>query len=194
MKREELRAVISAVQRLSVSVQRLEKLLEEPGESVVEGFHGWELVEKDYTSGEGLDQLYLKASLRGSWELEGPPSTPHYLVEKAIAVLGWSEEEASRRVDRAFQGGFWAGISLNCHTSYFALPALDLPTAHWVVLKTPEVFGARRVVRRSDLDKLLGDQPLRCIYEGFPTLLELDVFCAGAGRNVPDLVQWRDQE
>ena len=194
MRREELRAVILAVQRLAVSVQRLERLLDEPGEPLVENFYGWELIESDYTSGEGVDQFRLRASLRGSWETDGPPSTPDYLVEKAVVVCGWSQEEATRRVDRAFQGGFWAGISLDCHTSYFALPALDIPSAHWVVLRTPEVFGTRRVVRETDLTKLLGPQPLRCIYEGFPTLFELDVFCAGAGRNVPDLVQWRDQE
>ena len=51
VKREELRAVILAVQRLSDSVQRLERLLEEPGEWVVEGLG----VDWEWSSREGLD-------------------------------------------------------------------------------------------------------------------------------------------
>lgn len=126
VRRDELRAVISAVQRLAVSVHRLERLLEEPGESVVEEFRGWERIEGDYQSGEGLDQLDLRNSLRCSWETDGPPPTPDYLVEKAIVVCGWSEAEARRRVHEVDfgQASHWIATLL---TLLFLLKTFPLP-------------------------------------------------------------------
>ncbi len=97
------------------------------------------------------------------------------------------------RVTRAFEAGFWANVALTTHTTYRFAEDIPLGEKQWVVYRAPGLVRPCRVSDRLELDRLLSlPGPFGApIVQGFATELELKIFCAGGGRVVPALLQWR---
>ena len=146
------------------------------------------------------------------WELvEGPVELPFPCPAPVVtssvcpeipqSLLSFAERLSSVepghtvRAKRAFEAGFRAKVSLDSGVWYYgASTKLHLQDTVWIVLKAPGVSLPHRVASKSDLNKLIaGPGKGDLIHQGFPSLTEAQIFCAGCGIAVPSLYRWRKQ-
>ena len=169
------------VETLSTRVANLERRLRAPV-----GY--WEIVAEESPFGI-RHSIPRDHFLCAEW---GPPEVPDTFLEFAKDHL--KDYPRSRfRVIRAFEAGFWANIALATHTSYRFAEDIPLEEKQWVVYRAPGLVRPFRVSDRLELDRLLSlPGPFGApIVQGFATELEVKIFCAGGGRGVPALLQWR---
>ena len=182
----ELHLVVSRLSRtvdfLSLRVAALE-LSSQSAES-------WELVEPEVSFEGGLAVNHRLE--------EGPPEIPPALLILAD-VLSSSGGGPGSRAREAFKAGWWAQIALSTHTEYQAVNNSELRFSHWIVLRATGSTAAFRVTRKTDLTKLTQQQPrssleIGPVIQGFASLTELRIFCAGAGIGLPPLVRWTNRQ
>ncbi len=119
----------------------------------------------------------------------GPPTLPDLLRQFAEEKLQLVEPELSSRANRAFKLGFWASVALDCHTNFETEDSVPGDViSHWVILRSPFNFPFR-VNSFNDLVKFVDIQDPRIVYQSFATITEVELFCCGAGKSVPEL--WR---
>ena len=126
---------------------------------------------------------------------DGPPQVPASFLDFAKDKL--PESPGYRhRVVRAFEAGFWANVSAVCHVSYSPAGEIPLEETQWVIYRAAGLSRPCRVLDRLELDRLLTlpGPPVNPIVQGFHSDLEVKIFCAGGGRVVPALLQWRSPQ
>ena len=176
-----VRDLCRLVESLSTRVANLEHRTRAPV-----GF--WEVVAEEAPFGiqHSIPQDHFLCS---EW---GPPEVPDSFLDFAKGKL--VDYPGSRhRVIRAFEAGFWANIAVATHTAYRFAEDIPLEEKQWVVYRAPGLVRPFRVQDRLELDRLLSlPGPFGSpIVQGFATELEVKIFCAGGGRVVPALLQWR---
>ncbi len=182
-----LATLLSAVRDLQVSVDSLSARLAVIEEKLgVEADH-WELVEEAFDPPSRVTF--------GSPVARECPEIP-------AALLSFAERLASSapghivRAKRAFEAGFRAKQALVCDAWYYgASTTLPFKDTVWIVLKAPGSNKTYRVSIKSDISRLAppgakGDW----IVQGFPSLTEAQIFCAGADVPVPPLYRWKKQQ
>ena len=174
--------------RLSLSVDLLSLRVSEleTRSSVVDT---WEVIEAESSLQGGLTTHRLE---------EGPPPIPASLLALAhpLSEIGGGREA---RAKAAFEAGFWAAIALLTETPYTPSDNPALTFCHWVVLRGAGVQSPYRVVRKSDLNRLVRNQSAigvaaasaSPVEQGFASFCEVKIFCGGVGCPVPPLLRWR---
>ena len=152
---------------------------------------GWELVEPSV-------EVPWTAPKSFTGVEEGVPAIPQSLLILASSKISSVVGQPQERVQRAWKAGFAAWVALSTHTEYTPVdPLPSLSDTIWVVLRAPSLNGAVRVRRVSDLRSLLAVLPsLDCgpVHQGFPSLTEVQVFCAAAGIDTPPVFQCKSHK
>ena len=141
---------------------------------------------------EGYEQFYFaecRLARVFSGVESGPPTVPAILFEFAEEKLQLGEPQLSSRVKRAFDLGFWASVAIDCHTNFESDTSVPGEVvAHWVILRSPYNYPFR-VNSFNDLVKFVDIRDTKIVFQSFATQTEVELFCCGAGKPVPEL--WR---
>ena len=192
--KEDLAQLISAVNRLSIALER-SSLASSSSQTVeprpVISVAGWELVEEAFEL-----PLSVKVDPHRVFE-DGPEPIPEDLLaltsSKLTSVCGPPRD----RVLRAWKAGVWAWAANATHSEYKQAEPLSLSDVHWVVVRHSRITGPVRVRKLSELRSLLASQACECepaIYQGFPSITEVQVFCSSFGTGLPPLYQCSGQK
>ena len=188
MEEKVIEDLVKATEALSLATSSLRRSVAEQNPEE-ESLDYWELVE-DAAPVTILDKETAGKLLFCGLET-GPPPLPdclRFLAEQRLSSRGGG---AAFRALRAWKCGFWARLALDTCTDYRREEELDIPSAHWIVLAAPGSKGAKRTTRKVDCQKLLKEEGQGQVWDAFPSLTELQIFCAAAQVDVPPLVRWR---
>lgn len=127
------------------------------------------------------------------------PSDPLAVLLVAVRDLQSSVDSLAARLTvidkRAFEAGYRAKVALLSETWYYgAATSLPFKDTIWIVLQGPGLQKPYRVAVKSDIPRLTGSTTKGdWIVQGFPSLTEAQIFCAGADIAVPPLYRWKKQ-
>lgn len=193
----DIRALVVAIEQLTLQVSDLVSRVESqplptPVPSSVVDLGDWELVGQPelpfgFSNSEELSRLH---QFRGPET--GPPDTPSFLLDFACRELRGPSHSCYRRAHRAFRAGFWAFVAGETNTPYQPLEPFGPPEKHWILLRAITGSKPARFVTKTDFQKWVGaTSETVLIAEGFASLAELAIFCAGAGVRVPPVQRWK---
>ena len=192
--REDIDRLVQAVERLSLAFEQAAAATSSSSTSVtvpIISQAGWELVEPSV-----VVPWTVPKSITGVEE--GVPTIPHSLLVSASSKISSVVGQPQERVHRAWKAGFAAWVAVSTHTEYTPVePLPSLSDTIWVILRAPSLNGAVRVRRVSELRSLLAVLPSGdCgpVHQGFPSLTEVQVFCAAAGIDTPPVFQCRSHK
>eukprot|EP00435_Cladocopium_sp_Y103_P060181 s591_g22.t1 len=179
--RLQLEALSKKADRLQGEVVELAEELAEilkPGQ-----FGDWVLVDDSYPPLGPQEFLALQTLLRWHGLEDGPPKVPEECVRLAARTLFGSPETILARAQEAFIAGWSARIALATETEYHRLviepePAEEIK--HWVIFYKHSPACNRRVTSSKCLEIALSVEA-GCVWQGFKSITELTIFCAGAG-------------
>ena len=184
----ELRVLSQKADRLQVEVVELAESLAsllEPG-----AFGDWVLVDDEFPPLEFPEFQVLRTQLAHKGLEDGFPEVPQECVRNVARVLPCLPEEIVQRTTWAFRSGFLARVALETSTPFLKDPKVtEEEDRHWVVFYRHTEKISRRLSSKKCLEIALTVQK-DPVWQGFPTVTELSVFCAGAGRLVPKLEKW----
>lgn len=183
---QNIRDLTLAIQHLSLVVDCLTSPSSDPPSSASEE---WEVVEAPETPLPEHFRDQSKVFLCRGPE-DGPPPLPaalRSLVERRLTNVSIG---ALPRGERAFRAGFWAGVAIDTLTPYKPeAPVPDVKVSQFVCLHCDrgEPFRTHSAFAFNSLC-LLQSRGARVI-EKFGSLTELHLFCLGASRPIPELLQ-----
>ena len=118
---------------------------------------------------------------------QGPGPVPA-IVEEQAAFVAWDQTEALNRVHLAFSAGFWARLALETFTDQIAPAVISEKSSHFIVLRACGLGGVVRFDSEADFNHFRQQVFAGgCVFHGFETETELEVFCQGAHIAVPPL-------
>ena len=118
---------------------------------------------------------------------QGPGPVPAIVEEQAVFVA-WDQTEALNRVHLAFSAGFWARLALETFTDQIAPAVISEKSSHFIVLRACGLGGVVRFDSEADFNHFRQQVFAGgCVFHGFETETELEVFCQGAHIAVPPL-------
>ena len=155
-----------------------------------QAFGDWVLVDDGFPPLPIQEFTALKALQRFHSLEDGFPDTPEECVRVVARSLPCDPEEVVDRARKAYVTGFLARIALSTSTPFDRTAKIeDEELNHWVVLYRHTPAINRRVTSRKCLEVAISVEE-DCVWEGFRSISELIVFCAGAGSFVPKLDKW----
>lgn len=178
-------ALLTAVQNLQISVDSVAARLTVIEEKLGVEAETWELVEESFEPPSRLSA----------------PCSSFTCPDIPAALLSFAERLSSThpghvvRAKRAFEAGFRARKSVDTGT-WFVGASTNLPISDtvWIVVQAPGLASAYRVATKTDLKRLCsGSGKGDVICQGFPSLTEAQIFCAGCDIPVPPLYRWRSK-
>ncbi len=123
----------------------------------------------------------------------GPPEVTQEILALA-ATLPLAEDVAIQRVIRAFDAGFWARAAIETQTQYWGthlVPEADeVFFVYRVNTQVSYLVYSKEEVRR--LSSTAGGEAVPVIAQGFSSIIEIKIFCAGGNFKVPDTYKWRN--
>ena len=130
-------------------------------------------------------------SLRFRGADTGPPEVPDFCLDLGRDKLGLSGDRLVEKVSSAFDAGFWAKASVDCHISYSRRLVRDAGelVRHIVVLRSTHC-SPFRVTCWQDFTDLCDVTDETIVYEAFATFTEVQLFRAGAATEIPPLKRW----
>eukprot|EP00435_Cladocopium_sp_Y103_P024726 s1085_g6.t1 len=143
----------------------------------------WELIEEQQFF-PGAPPSF-NASIKFQAE-EGPPETPSCVLNWAQKKLRSSKEPIEQRARAAFAAGYWFRVSQLCELELPSSYSPVLPPATWLVQKDQGVSNLVRTSSKKEAVQLCSSITGAKIVEKFPTVTELQIYCAGA--QVPSLI------
>eukprot|EP00435_Cladocopium_sp_Y103_P044753 s3587_g12.t1 len=183
----ELAALSKKADRLQVEVVELAEsiaALSTPGL-----FGDWVLVDDSFPPLPQQEFTALQTLQRFYGLEDGCPTLPEELLRVAARALTFSPEEILEKAHSAYSAGFFAKISLATETEYERQSRLtDEGKCHWVIFYRHSPNANRRVSSRKCLEVAISVEK-DCIWEGFATVTELLIFCAGASSDAAEGVQ-----
>ena len=192
-----LEAIASAVSNLAEAVRSLAVALAQSDRPTVRSeaketeLGEWELIEEQ-SSVPGAS-VGFNATIK--FELEsGVPPTPQFLVDLAKKKLRSSVSSPEDRARAAFCAGYWYRLAILCSVSLDRSYEPVLPPSTWLVQKGEGISDLARLSTRREAAQLCQGSPRATIVEGFPSLTELQILCAGAQVPVPPLLRWRSEQ
>lgn len=133
-----------------------------------------------------------------SWEVIPPDPAPvsaeaelpEAVIHLAKSRLSAKEPGAEARTRRAFEAGTRAAKSLGSGDTYLPeQPLVGHADCQWVVLRCGDKPPFRTQTRSDFRSLTQGCKNL--VFEAFPSLCEVQVFCLGAQCEVPELQKWK---
>lgn len=113
------------------------------------------------------------------------PELPDHLLAVCRRLRAKSHSP-EYRAQRAWEAGYWAGLVKKGRVPVpRASKPLSLSSTVYVVLAAPGVRDPVRVGSAAELHRVLGRVTSKCVYHGFPSLAEAEVYCAAAGIGLP---------
>ena len=153
-------------------------------------FGDWVLVDDAYPPLPIEEFRALQSLQRFKGIEEGYPDLPPECLRIVARALDCEPEEAVARAHKAYVSGFLAELALSTSTTYERSAKLgDKDICHWVVFYKYTPTINRRLSSQKCLEIAITVEK-DCIWEGFKSIAELTVFCAGAGKIVPKLDKW----
>ena len=124
----------------------------------------------------------------------GPPEIPSFCWQLGLQNLVGGRVNTERKIESAFHAGFWARSAVDCCVPYSQRKLVDPESIHrhFVVLRSSH-YEPFRVNSFEDLTSICDITDEQIVYEPFSTFTEVQVFCAGAGREIPSLKRWTRQ-
>ena len=184
------------LQVLSKRADKLQTECVELAEAIAElltpqAFGDWVLVDDGFPPLPIQEFTALKTLQRfRSLEDDGFPVVPEECVRVIARSLPCGPEEVVDRARKAYVTGFLARIALSTSTSFERSAKIeDEDLSHWVIFYRHTPAINRRVTSRKCLEVAISVEE-DCVWEGFRSISELIVFCAGAGSFVPKLDKW----
>ena len=183
--------LVAAVQELTLVVTRIASSAQSTSSTTVRAFgEDWEIVEEEYAPGAPNSPHAEVYPVVPGVNYEQVPQFCYDLAKHRLtgASIGFVA-----RTDRAFQSGRLARESLRIGASYHQAEGIGLQLAHWIVLKTPSSTSPCRVTTKRELNRLLGHNKAgpAAVWEAFPSITELQIFCVAVGIPIPPLVRWK---
>ncbi len=179
--------LLSAVQQLQASVEALSARV-----CVLESRLGvipeddWEVVEESFDPPSRVTVPSVGVS-------SVAPDIPAALLSFAERLSSVSPGHTVR-AKRAFESGFRARVAFETGTWFLGAKTL-LPQKDtvWILLQAPGITKPHRVASKAELHRLcsLPGSGGSVISQGFPSLTEAQIFCAGCDIAVPPLYKWR---
>eukprot|EP00435_Cladocopium_sp_Y103_P029345 s317_g7.t1 len=117
---------------------------------------------------------------------EGPPEIPACVLAWAQKKLRSSKEPTIKRAEAAFSAGYWFRVGQLCEVELTSSYNPVLAPSTWLIQKDQGVSNLVRASTRKEADLLCSSIPGARIIEKFPSVTELQIFCAGA--QVPNLL------
>ena len=192
--REDIEQLVQAVNRLALAFDRAAAGTSSPSTSVTVPIitqAGWELVEPAVEVPWSVPPTFTGVE-------EGVPPIPQSILSAASGKISAVAGQPQDRVHRAWKAGFAAWVAISTHTEYKVVDSIpSLSDTIWVVLRAPSLNSPVRVRRVSELRSLLAVLPARDggpVYQGFPSLTEVQVFCAAAGIETPPVFQCKSHK
>ena len=139
--------------------------------------------------------LRFLSSIRGLFTVcgleTGPPATPQCALDLGAKCFSGASCGSAATVDRAFKAGFWAYIANATFTRYQPLdkPSSPVP-AHWICLIPPRLGSSFRTHSLWEVE-VINKCEIAAI-EGFSTISEVEIFCAGAACQIPPLLVYKE--
>ena len=173
--------VFEKIEVLRSELEKLEAIVEKAcGQWIVAAAEEPAILIPEKTRGEVFNQLLFCGADTG------PPELPEVCYHACKHL-----EKGTVRAARAFQCGFWAKASIDCHVPHNQeAPFPGVIPAQWLILRGDHPLIPCRVYSQVEADKILGDSKDK-IVESFESPAEVNLFCLGASIDVPKLVQWR---
>ena len=187
------RAVFEALTSTCAELSRVIRQIEQSQSAVVE-FPGWESHLSPYIPLGFQTIAAIRATGYHTVE-EGPPELPPDCVFFAKCTLSDTlTPKPEIRALRAYRLGFWDKASVDCCVEQFPSSevTVDLPTWHWVVLRTKGWNLPVRFDRQADFDRFSCQETIE-VCQTFSSLAEIEIYCFGAAIEVPTLLRWRSQ-
>eukprot|EP00435_Cladocopium_sp_Y103_P073125 s1385_g42.t1 len=169
------------------TVLDMEQLLRDNPVSVA---RAWEskssILHKETQSPSELAKCYQRDSKR----VAPGRSSPDFCISLARRKLRSARHSPEERARAAFVAGFWYRVSLIIEYAWASDYEPVLPPSTWLVSKGSGISDFARTNSRREAERFCEDQEGGKIVERFPSVTELQIFCAGAQIPVPPLVQW----
>ena len=189
---QDIADLVAALQGLTVVVTRIANSANQPTTTVRRFEEDWEIVEEEYAPGAPSSPFAEVYPVTGGTNYT---QVPQFCYDLAKHRLTGASIGSVARTDRAFFCGTEAKEALRLGTPYYQEEGIGLQAAHWIILRSSEIKGPCRVTSRRELNRLLGSgRPgPSAVWECFPSITELQIFCVGAGIPIPPLVRWRSR-
>ena len=121
----------------------------------------------------------------------GPPEIPDFCLQLGQLHFGPNPEFVQNKVSSAFEAGFWAKSAIDCCIPYSVRkPASSGEIIRHIVVLRSSHISSFRVNCWQDFTDLCDITDAQLVYESFSTFAEVQLFCAGAGLEVPALKKW----
>ena len=149
----------------------------------------WVLVDDAFDPLPPEEFAAVKALLLHRGLEDGFPPIPEELVRIAARALPVGPQEVVQRAQSAFRAGFLAQLALATFTPFLKNEQeSETEHCHWIFFYRHSPSSNRRVTSLACKDVAItaGD----CVWQGFDSLTELTIFCAGASVRVPKLEKW----
>eukprot|EP00435_Cladocopium_sp_Y103_P037265 s1351_g9.t2 len=176
---------------LRLSAVEVVELAEAIAELTKPGLFGdWALVDDEFPPLPPQEFSALKVLQQHRGLEDGFPDLPEECLRIAARALTCPPSEVIERAHSAYVAGFLANVALKTETPYSRAANIeDADKKHWVVFyrQTPAIN--RRLSSRKCVEVAITVED-NCVWEGFQTVTELVIFCAGAGALVPRLERW----
>jgi len=191
---QDISDLVTALQDLTVAVTRIARAAElsraTSNQLSFAEQEGWEIVEDEYQTSE----LLVAGGKPASGAVESSPvSVPVFCYDLAKHRLTGASIGSAPRAERAFLAGRKAKEALEGHSVYLQAEHIGLQPAHWIVVRSSRSPTPRRVTTKRDLTKLIVAGEPGLIWEQFPTITELQIFCVALCIPIPPLVRWRNR-
>eukprot|EP00435_Cladocopium_sp_Y103_P055556 s1879_g18.t1 len=180
---------------LSKEADRLQVQVVELAESIADllrpgQFGDWVRVDDEFPPLDHQEFQALRTLQRFQGLEDGYPPLPPECLRIVARALCCEPEESIARAKTAYTLGFLARIALSTETPLISDPSeVKEENRHWIILyrKTPAINRRVSNAKSRDIAITVEEDP---ICQGFRTVSELTVFCAGCGIIVPPLEQW----
>ncbi len=123
---------------------------------------------------------------------DGPGETPKCALIAAHRFFSGYSLGPVASADVLFRSGFWASIALATHTPHTPCsPLRDGTPSHWVCFFLTQESDYRTKTE-AEARSFVKDRQVTI--QGLSTFTEVEIYCLGAARPIPRLVQWKNND
>lgn len=189
---QDISDLVKAVQDLTLVVTRIAQSSERSRttQRVFEEEDNWEVIEEEYLPG---GPAFPEGEVHPVTSIPDVEKIPQFCLDLAKHRLTGASIGYSARAERAFLAGRKAKQALYFGGAYRQEGGIGLQPAHWIVVQSAKCQEIRRVTSKKDFNLLVAPGDNEAIWEQFPSITELQIFCVGLGTPIPPLVRWKSR-
>lgn len=184
--------LVKSVQDLTLVVTRIAQDSERSRSSqrLVLEEDNWEVIEEEYLPG---GPAFPEGEVHPVTRIPDVEVIPQFCLDLAKHRLTGAFIGYSARAERAFLAGRKARQALYFGVTYSQGGGIGLQPAHWIVVQSAKCIEPRRVTSKREFNRLVAPGEKEAIWEQFPSITELQIFCVGLGTPIPPLGDDRRQ-